>query len=63
VKKLVPQVGEHFEKEMINPSMYASQWFITIFSYSFPFSVALWMWDVFFVEVVSCASLFHALFW
>jgi hypothetical protein len=63
VKKLVPQVGEYFEKEMINPSMYASQWFITIFSYSFPFSVALWMWDVFFVEVVSCASLFHALFW
>jgi hypothetical protein len=63
VKKLVPQMGEHFEKEMINPSLYASQWFITIFSYSFPFSLAFWMWDVFFVEVVSCATLFHALFW
>jgi len=24
VKKLVPQVGEHFEKEMINLSMYVS---------------------------------------
>jgi hypothetical protein len=63
VKELVPQMGEHFEQEMINPSMYASQWFIIVFSYSFPFSLALRIWDVFLVEVVSCASLSHALFW
>jgi hypothetical protein len=63
VKKASATSGGIFEKEMINPSMYASQWFITIFSYSFPFSLALRMWDVLFVEVVSCASLFHALFW
>jgi hypothetical protein len=63
VKKLVPQMGEHFEKNMINPNMYASPWFITVFFYSFPFSLALEIWDVFLVEVVSCASLFHALFW
>lgn len=51
VKELVPKVGAHFEKEMINPSMYASQWFITVFSYSFPFSLALRIWDVFLHEV------------
>jgi hypothetical protein len=62
-KKLMPQVGEYFEKKMINSSMYASQWFIILFSYSFPFSLTLQIWDVFFVEVVSCASLSHALFW
>ncbi len=62
-RKLVPQVGEHFENEMMNLSMYASQWFITIFSHSFPFSLALWIWDVFLAKVVSCASLSHALFW
>jgi hypothetical protein len=56
VKELMPQMGEHFKKEMINSSMYASQWFITIFSYSFPFSLALRIWDVFLAEVVSCAS-------
>jgi hypothetical protein len=61
VKELVPQVSKHFEKEMINPSMYASQWFI-IFN-SFLFSLALQIWDVFLAEVVSCASLFHVLFW
>lgn len=52
VKELVPKVGAHFEKEMINPSMYASQWFITVFSYSFPFSLALRIWDVFLHEGV-----------
>jgi hypothetical protein len=62
-KKLVPRAGEHFEKEMINPSMHASQLFVTMFLYSFPFSLALRIWDVFLVEVVSCASLSHALFW
>ncbi|KAG0577570.1 hypothetical protein M758_5G157900 [Ceratodon purpureus] len=52
VKELVPKVGAHFEEEMINPSMYASQWFITVFSYSFPFSLALRIWDVFLYEGV-----------
>ncbi|CAM6030308.1 unnamed protein product [Sphagnum balticum] len=52
VQDLVPKVGKHFENEMINPSMYASQWFITVFSYSFPFSLALRIWDVFLSEGV-----------
>lgn len=37
---------------MMNPSMYASQWFITVFSYSFPFHLALRIWDVFLYEGV-----------
>ncbi len=57
VQDLVPRVGKHFENEMINPSMYASQWFITVFSYSFPFSLALRIWDVFLSEVVACSTL------
>ena len=32
--------------------MYASQWFITVFSYSFPFPLALRIWDVFLYEGV-----------
>ncbi|KAL0454581.1 UNVERIFIED_CONTAM: EVI5-like protein [Sesamum latifolium] len=50
VKEHLPKLGEHFAKEMINPSMYASQWFITVFSYSFPFHLALRIWDVFLFE-------------
>ncbi|XP_022862147.1 EVI5-like protein isoform X2 [Olea europaea var. sylvestris] len=52
VKDHLPKLGEHFAQEMINPSMYASQWFITVFSYSFPFHLALRIWDVFLYEGV-----------
>jgi len=52
VKEQLPKLGTHFDQEMINPSMYASQWFITVFSYSFPFPLALRIWDVFLYEGV-----------
>nr|DAD35171.1 TPA_asm: hypothetical protein HUJ06_005810 [Nelumbo nucifera] len=52
VKEHLPKLGEHFSQEMINPTMYASQWFITVFSYSFPFHLALRIWDVFLYEGV-----------
>lgn len=52
VKEHMPKLGKHFSEEMINPSMYASQWFITVFSYSFPFPLALRIWDVFLYEGV-----------
>lgn len=52
VKEYLPKLGQHFSNEMINPSMYASQWFITVFSYSFPFPLALRIWDVFLFEGV-----------
>lgn len=51
MKEQLPKLGDHFAQEMINPSMYASQWFITVFSYSFPFHLALRIWDVFLSEV------------
>ncbi|WOG85984.1 hypothetical protein DCAR_0105177 [Daucus carota subsp. sativus] len=32
VHQQMPKLGEHFTQELINPSVYASQWFITVFS-------------------------------
>ncbi|KAF9587137.1 hypothetical protein IFM89_039654 [Coptis chinensis] len=62
VREHLPKVGEHFSQEMINPSMYASQWFITVFSYSFPFNLALRIWDVFLYEIkLPFEKLIHAL--
>ncbi|RVX06345.1 Ecotropic viral integration site 5 protein-like [Vitis vinifera] len=52
VREQLPRLGEHFTQEVISPSMYASQWFITVFSYSFPFHLALRIWDVFLYEGV-----------
>lgn len=63
VKEHLPKLGEHFSNEMINPSMYASQWFITVFSYSFPFHLALRIWDVFLYEVSCAFPKKHAIRW
>lgn len=62
VRDFLPKLGEHFSQEMINPSMYASQWFITVFSYSFPFHLALRIWDVFLFEVNNRYDIFSTLF-
>lgn len=35
---------------MVHPTMFASQWFITLFSYSLPFDVVLRIWDIFMLE-------------
>ncbi|MED6165335.1 hypothetical protein PIB30_098542 [Stylosanthes scabra] len=61
VQEHLPKLGEHFAQEMINPSMYASQWFITVFSYSFPFHLALRIWDVFLFEVCNAFLFKHHL--
>lgn len=37
-------------QESIHPSMYCSQWFITIFAYSLPFDLVLRIWDAFMLE-------------
>ncbi|CAJ1947272.1 unnamed protein product [Sphenostylis stenocarpa] len=63
VRENLPKLGEHFSNEMINPSMYASQWFITVFSYSFPFHLALRIWDVFLYEVSAFHLNNHILSW
>ncbi|KAJ8775174.1 hypothetical protein K2173_020178 [Erythroxylum novogranatense] len=52
VKEHLPKLADHFTREMIIPSMYASQWFITVFTYSFPFHLAIRIWDLFLYEGV-----------
>lgn len=48
--KFLPDVSKHFTKEGLHCSMYASQWFITIYSYSFPFDLVTRVWDIFLHE-------------
>ena len=50
LKVHVPRLHAHFEEEGIVPDMYAAQWFITLFSYSFPFDFVLRVWDIFLAE-------------
>jgi hypothetical protein len=50
MKKHIPKVYDHFKKNSFHPSMYALQWFITIFAVNFKFDVLVRIYDVFLLE-------------
>lgn len=50
MKKHLPQVYNLFKKYEIIPSMYASQWFIAIFTNCFEFKILVRFFDVFLLE-------------
>lgn len=45
-----PLVSSLFAKHGVHPTMYATQWFLTLFTSSFPFEFAVRCWDVFLLE-------------
>eukprot|EP00027_Filamoeba_sp_ATCC50430_P000613 CAMPEP_0168544822 /NCGR_PEP_ID=MMETSP0413-20121227/2626_1 /TAXON_ID=136452 /ORGANISM="Filamoeba nolandi, Strain NC-AS-23-1" /LENGTH=678 /DNA_ID=CAMNT_0008574871 /DNA_START=489 /DNA_END=2525 /DNA_ORIENTATION=- len=49
-EEYVPRLFNHIKKEGISTSLYLTQWFLTIFLYNLPFSVALRIWDTFLFE-------------
>lgn len=50
MKKHLPKIYEHYKKEQVFPSMYACQWFISIFSVNFKFDTLVRIFDVFLLE-------------
>eukprot|EP00899_Mesostigma_viride_P024883 jgi/Mesvir1/557/Mv11408-RA.1 len=46
----MPALAAHFVAEGVHASMFASQWFLTAFAYSFPLHLALRVWDMFLLE-------------
>eukprot|EP00923_Selenidium_pygospionis_P024882 GHVN01043688.1.p1 GENE.GHVN01043688.1~~GHVN01043688.1.p1 ORF type:complete len:197 (+),score=35.07 GHVN01043688.1:74-592(+) len=45
-----PALYDYLEMLGVGPTMYASQWFMTIFAYNFPFEAVVRIWDVFLNE-------------
>ena len=45
-----PRLGARMAAEGVEPSMYCTHWFATVFAYSLPFEHLLRVWDVFFLE-------------
>ncbi|CRH01136.1 GTPase-activating protein, putative [Plasmodium relictum] len=45
-----PKIHNHLQKENIHSSMYASQWFITLFSYNINILYSIRIWDFFFIH-------------
>jgi len=50
IKKFLPKLHKHFIENSIRPSMYASQWFLTLFALNFSFDVLMRIWDVYLLE-------------
>ncbi|SBS86134.1 GTPase-activating protein, putative [Plasmodium ovale curtisi] len=47
---MFPRIYNHLQKENVHCSMYASQWFITLFSYNINILYAIRIWDFFFIH-------------
>jgi len=47
---LLPKVARHLENEGVRSTMYASQWFMTLFAYKFPLELVFRILDVLFAE-------------
>jgi TBC1 domain family member 10 len=50
IARLLPKLSKRLEELEIQPSYYASQWFLTLFVAHFPFRALLRIWDIFFSE-------------
>ncbi|KEG14678.1 rab-like GTPase activating protein [Trypanosoma grayi] len=48
--RLLPKLHKYFREIGIDPSFYASQWFLTLFVYHFQFRALLRIWDIFMSE-------------
>jgi len=50
MKRYLPKLFDHFLNQRVQPSMYASQWFLTIFSVNFSFEILAKIWDIYLLE-------------
>ncbi|KAI7878033.1 hypothetical protein K492DRAFT_209246 [Lichtheimia hyalospora FSU 10163] len=48
--QLCPELSAHLNEHSVHPAMYASQWFLTLFAYSFPIDLVLRIYDLVFAE-------------
>ncbi|KAI1320208.1 GTPase-activating protein [Mortierella claussenii] len=52
MEETVPLIYKHFQNQGIRSTMYASQWFMTLFAYKFPLDLVFRVYDILFVEGV-----------
>ncbi|KAF9184179.1 GTPase-activating protein [Haplosporangium sp. Z 11] len=50
MEETVPLIFKHFQNQGIRSTMYASQWFMTLFAYKFPLDLVFRVYDILFVE-------------
>ncbi|KAI9303291.1 rab-GTPase-TBC domain-containing protein [Cunninghamella echinulata] len=50
VAEHLPHISRHLKRRGIDPTMYASQWFMTLFAYKFPLDIVFRIYDIVFTE-------------
>jgi hypothetical protein len=50
VQDTFPDLHQHFTKECMHITMFATEWMLTLYTSSFPFDLVLRVWDVFIAE-------------
>ncbi|CAG8803245.1 7645_t:CDS:2, partial [Gigaspora rosea] len=50
LSQILPKLHEHFQHHAIHPAMFASQWFLSLFAYTYPLPLVLRIYDVVFAE-------------
>lgn len=50
LKKYLPKLYTHLQKEGIIPEVYCTNWYMTMFVVYFPIEVVVRIWDVYLVE-------------
>merc|ERR1719183_1567965 len=66
VENFLPELGARFDAFSLSAEFYATQWFLTLFSYSLPFPHLLRIWDQFlcrgmkFIHRIGLALLWEA---
>jgi hypothetical protein len=50
IHKFIPRLYKHFDKLQVTATMYACQWFLTLFSYSVPLQLVFRIYDLMFAE-------------
>ncbi|KAG2181621.1 hypothetical protein INT44_008436 [Umbelopsis vinacea] len=48
--QILPKLSDHLDALSVHSPMYASQWFLTLFAYSFPISLVMRIYDIIFAE-------------
>jgi hypothetical protein len=48
--KYVPAVAKHLQKNDVDPIVYMTQWFLTLYTMSLPWNTVLRVWDMFYCE-------------
>ena len=50
VRDASKKLWTHLEGQGLHPSMFATEWFLTLFCRSFPFDLVTRVWDIFWLE-------------